>query len=57
MKSERSEHTRQPTVLVNEFYLELLKIKALPAADSAGHERKYCRCSPGWLIKSPTLAA
>lgn len=29
MRSERSAHTWQPTVLVNELYLELLKIKAL----------------------------
>ncbi len=29
MRSERVEHTWQPTVLVNELYLELLKVKAL----------------------------
>lgn len=29
MRSERAPHTWQPTVLVNELYLELLKIKAL----------------------------
>ena len=29
MKTERPEHTWQPTVLVHELYLELLKVKAL----------------------------
>jgi RNA polymerase sigma factor (TIGR02999 family) len=29
MKGERADHTWQPTVLVNELYLELLKIKSL----------------------------
>ncbi|MDQ6705225.1 MAG: ECF-type sigma factor [Acidobacteriota bacterium] len=29
MKGERSEHSWQPTVLVNELYLELLKVKSL----------------------------
>ncbi|MBV8808328.1 MAG: hypothetical protein JO033_06600, partial [Acidobacteriaceae bacterium] len=29
MSGERSPHTWQPTVLVNELYLELIKIKAL----------------------------
>src|SRR5258707_15670606 len=35
MKGERTEHTWQPTALVNELYLELVKIKALkpPAHD------------------------
>lgn len=35
MRNERTPHTWQPTVLVNELYLELLKIKALNAADAA----------------------
>ena len=30
MLGERSNHTWQPTVLVNELYLELTRIKALP---------------------------
>jgi RNA polymerase sigma factor (TIGR02999 family) len=34
MKSEQSNHTWQPTGLVNELYLELLKVKALRASDS-----------------------
>ncbi len=34
MRGERAEHTWQPTVLVNQLYLELLKIKALRKDDS-----------------------
>ena len=34
MKSEGSSHTWQPTVLVNELYLELLKVRALREADA-----------------------
>ena len=34
MRGERVEHTWQPTVLVNQLYLELLKIKALRKDDS-----------------------
>ena len=29
MKSERTEHTWQPTVLINELYLELVKVRSL----------------------------
>jgi RNA polymerase sigma factor (TIGR02999 family) len=39
MEAEREEHTWSPTVLVNELYLELLKIKALRAADEDSSER------------------
>lgn len=39
MATERSDHTWQPTVLVNELYLELTRIKALPAA-TEGEERQ-----------------
>jgi RNA polymerase sigma factor (TIGR02999 family) len=34
MQRESGPHTWQPTVLVNELYLELMKIRALRAADS-----------------------
>lgn len=33
LKGERPEHSWQPTLLVNELYLELIKIKALPPSD------------------------
>jgi RNA polymerase sigma factor (TIGR02999 family) len=33
MKGEQANHTWQPTGLVNELYLELLKVKALRASD------------------------
>lgn len=39
MEAERAEHTWSPTVLVNELYLELLKIKALRTADEDSSER------------------
>jgi RNA polymerase sigma factor (TIGR02999 family) len=39
MKSEKLDHTWQPTVLVNEFYLELLKIKALRAPEEGEDEK------------------
>jgi RNA polymerase sigma factor (TIGR02999 family) len=34
MLGERSNHTWQPTVLVNELYLELTRIKALPSGST-----------------------
>lgn len=34
MSRERADHTWQPTVLVNEIYMELTRIKGLPASDS-----------------------
>jgi RNA polymerase sigma factor (TIGR02999 family) len=40
MKSERSDHTWQPTALVNELYLELVKIKVLRASDSDGEAER-----------------
>jgi len=40
MRTERQEHTWTPTVLVNELYLELVKIRALRAADEDSGERE-----------------
>jgi RNA polymerase sigma factor (TIGR02999 family) len=40
MKGERSGHTWQPTTLVNELYLELVRIKALPPCASSGEQEK-----------------
>ena len=40
MRGERRNHSWQPTVLVNEFYLELIKIKALSTHDSDGEGAK-----------------
>lgn len=52
MKRERSEHTWQPTALVNEVYLELVKIKALSAAGrSAAEERSMFFGLAGLLMK------
>jgi RNA polymerase sigma factor (TIGR02999 family) len=36
MRSERADHTWQPTVLVNELYMELIKVKALGPAEGEG---------------------
>ena len=38
MRSEATPHTWQPTVLVNELYLELVKIRALRSADADQNE-------------------
>ena len=40
MKRENANHTWQPTGLVNELYLELLKVKALRASDSDGEAER-----------------
>lgn len=40
MKGERSEHTWQPTLLVNELYISLVKIKALGGAGLGNDEEK-----------------
>ena len=40
MRGEQLNHTWQPTGLVNELYLELLKVKALRASDSDGEAER-----------------
>jgi len=40
MKGEQPNHTWQPTGLVNELYLELLKVKALRESDSNGEAER-----------------
>jgi RNA polymerase sigma factor (TIGR02999 family) len=40
MRGEQVDHTWQPTSLVNELYLELLKVKALRASDSDGEAER-----------------
>jgi RNA polymerase sigma factor (TIGR02999 family) len=39
MRSEANPHTWQPTALVNELYLELVKVRALRGADAEQQER------------------
>lgn len=52
MHRERTEHTWQPTALVNEVYLELVKIKALSADGiEADEERKAFLGLAGHLMK------
>lgn len=40
LMGERKEHSWQPTLLVNELYLELVRIKALPPKDWERHNEK-----------------
>jgi RNA polymerase sigma factor (TIGR02999 family) len=40
MRSERAEHSWQPTVLVNELYLELIRVKVLRESDADGDEER-----------------
>lgn len=40
LHGERPEHSWQPTLLVNELYLELIKIKALPLRDQDRNNEK-----------------
>lgn len=40
MRAERPDHTLQPTAVVHQLYLELVKVKALPPAGSGGADEK-----------------
>jgi RNA polymerase sigma factor (TIGR02999 family) len=40
MRAERLNHTLQPTALVHQLYLELVKVKALRATSSGGADEK-----------------
>lgn len=40
MKSERTEHTWQPTALLNEFYLELVKVRSLQGGSGIDEQEK-----------------
>ena len=40
MSGERAGHSWQPTLLVNELYLEMVKIKALPSPEEGGTDDK-----------------
>jgi RNA polymerase sigma factor (TIGR02999 family) len=40
MKRERANHTLQPTAIVNELYLELLKLRGLPDREYVDHEER-----------------
>jgi RNA polymerase sigma factor (TIGR02999 family) len=51
MRGERSEHTWQPTLLVNELYLAMLKIKALGDGDSADQEKAAFLGLAGHVMK------
>jgi RNA polymerase sigma factor (TIGR02999 family) len=52
MKRERPDHTWQPTVLVNELYLQLIRIKALPPPDADSESEKAAFLGlAGFLMK------
>ena len=40
MRTERADHTLQPTAVVHQLYLELVKVKALRADSSGGSDEK-----------------
>ncbi len=50
MKSERPEHTWQPTVLVHELYFELLRVKALRDPDNNDEKAAFLGFA-GFLMK------
>jgi RNA polymerase sigma factor (TIGR02999 family) len=51
MRGERTEHTWQPTLLVNELYLALVKIKALGSGDEAAQEKAAFLGLAGHVMK------
>jgi RNA polymerase sigma factor (TIGR02999 family) len=51
MKGERSEHSWQPTLLVNELYLALVKIKALGHGEGAEQEKAAFLALSGHVMK------
>src|SRR5437763_1780988 len=50
MRSERSSHTWQPTALVHELYLELVKVRALDAS-GRGEDRAAFLALAGHMMK------
>ena len=46
MRSERTPHTWQPTVLVNELYLELLKIRAIKTGEDTPDREAFWGSPP-----------
>jgi RNA polymerase sigma factor (TIGR02999 family) len=51
MRSERAEHTWQPTVLVNELYLALVRTKALAGGGSQDEEKAAFLRFAGHIMK------
>ena len=52
MRAERIDHTLQPTAVVHQLYLELVKIKALRPAASGGADEKAAFLGPAaYLMK------
>ena len=51
MRGERNEHTWQPTLLVNELYLAMVKIKAMGDRGSAYQEKAAFLGLAGQVMK------
>src|SRR5262252_449446 len=52
LRGERKEHSWQPTLLVNELYLELIKIKALhPKSEDRQNEKAAFVALAGQIMK------
>lgn len=51
MRNERADHTWQPTVLLNELYLELIKIKSLPSRHEDPQEKQAFLRLCGFLMR------
>src|SRR5438105_584233 len=52
MRAERSDHTLQPTAVVHQLYLELVKLKALrPSSSGGGDEKAAFLGLAGYLMK------
>src|SRR5271157_5734029 len=51
MRLERTPHTWQPTALVNELYLELVKIRALRDSESGEDDCAEFLKLSAWLMK------
>ena len=52
MRAERPDHTLQPTALVHQLYLELVKVKALrPASSGGGNEKAAFLGLAAYLMK------
>ncbi len=51
MRGEGADHSWTPTVLVNELYLELVKIRALREAAEGANERQEFLGLAGWIMR------
>src|SRR5437588_500321 len=57
MRAERPDHTLQPTAVVHQLYLELVKVKALRPASSGGADEKAAFPGAGGLPHEATAGS